>query len=134
MLSHLIHSPLSELSREHCVAICSFLVPINLLITLQTLVLVTLNRPLPLVRLSVGVSLPFAFILMLHVGTWLMIGVIHPFTFILLVLATICMITNLSIWAAPEKIRGWILGLFAILRRFLLPQQLNNRLKQEVVR
>jgi hypothetical protein len=90
MLFDLTYSPLAEFSREHCVAICAFLVPLNLLITIQTLILATLNRPLSQIKRSVGISLPFALILILHVGTWLMVGVIHPFTFVLLVLATIC--------------------------------------------
>ena len=134
MLFDLTYSPLAEFSREHCVAICAFLVPLNLLITIQTLILATLNRPLSQIKRSVGISLPFALILILHVGTWLMVGVIHPFTFILLTLATICLITNLSTWAAPGQIRDWILALFAFLRRFLLLQQINDWLKQEVVR
>jgi hypothetical protein len=134
MLFDLTYSPLAEFSREHCVAICAFLVPINLLITIQTLVLLALNR-LPLqIRRSVGLSMPFALILMLHVGTWLMVGVVHPFTFILLTLATICLTINLGVLVYSEQVRGWILTLLVFLNRFLSVQQMENWLKQEVVR
>lgn len=134
MIFDLTYSPLAAFSREHCVAICAFLVPANLLITIQTLGLVTLNRSFSSIQRSVAISLPFALILMLHVGTWLMVGVIHPFTFILLTLATICLITNLSVLIYSERIRGWILSLLVFLNRFLSVQQMENWLKQEIIR
>lgn len=130
----LTYSPLAEFSREHCVAICAFLVPINLFVTLQTLVFVTLNCPFSSVRRSVGLSLPFALILMLHVGTWLMVGVIHPFTFILLTLATLCLTANLGTLAFSHRVRSGILSLLVFLNRFLALQNMENWLKQEVVR
>jgi hypothetical protein len=87
-------SSLAEFSRDRCVAICSFLVPANLLITLQTLVLVALHRPLVSIRWSVAIATGLAVILVFHVGTWFAIGVITPVTFILFGLASTCLVLN----------------------------------------
>ncbi|OKH23266.1 hypothetical protein NIES593_10540 [Hydrococcus rivularis NIES-593] len=85
-------------SHHHCIAICAFLVPANLLITLQTLAMVLLTRPQSHIRWSVAIAACLASILVLHVGTWFAIGVVTPVTFILLGLASTCLTLNL--WTA----------------------------------
>ncbi len=88
-------APVFEFSHHHCVAICSFLVPANLLATLQTLIFVALHRSQVQVRGSVLLATFFALVLSLHVGTWFMIGVVRNVTFILLILATTCLMINI---------------------------------------
>ncbi len=88
-------NPLFELSRTHCIAICTFLVPANLLATLQTLILVGLHRPQVQVWRSAGVAGICALVMILHVFTWFMIGVVMPPTYILLFLGSICLGINL---------------------------------------
>lgn len=83
-----------EFSRDHCVAICSFLVPANLMTTIATLVLVIRNQPLLKIRWLMGIASVFALILFLHVSTWFIIGVITPVTFILFGLGATCLIIN----------------------------------------
>ncbi|MCU0537061.1 MAG: hypothetical protein MUD14_24510 [Hydrococcus sp. Prado102] len=89
---------LAEFSRDRCIAICAFLVPANLLLTVQTLSLVARNRSQAKIRLSVAIATVLAAILVLHVGTWFAIGVVTPVTFILLGLASTCL--ALSFWTA----------------------------------
>jgi hypothetical protein len=84
-----------EFSRINCVAICSFLVPANLLLTLQTLVFTGFRRPQSQVRKAVLVACVPAVLIILHVCTWLMIGVVMAPTFILLCLGGICLGINL---------------------------------------
>ena len=74
---------LFEFSRQHCVAICSFLVPANLIATITTLTLVFTGQSLTKMRWSKGVASIFAIALFLHVSTWFIVGVITPVTFIL---------------------------------------------------
>jgi hypothetical protein len=119
-------SAIAEFSREHCVALCAFLVPINLAIALQTLILLTLNRPAIQWQRSAYLALPFATILCLHVGTWLAIGVVHPFTFILLGLATLCLTVNGVVLLHPTAVRDGIYRLLSVLARWLGVQQLEN--------
>lgn len=88
---------LTEFSRNNCVGICTFLVPANILTTLLTIVLTFLNRPIRQVWISIGLACTFASIMMLHVYTWFMIGVVMPPTYILLSLAIICLLTNLLV-------------------------------------
>ncbi|BAZ84923.1 hypothetical protein [Dolichospermum compactum] len=88
---------LIEFSRNNCVGICAFLVPANILTTLLTIVLTVLNRPMGQVWMSIGFACTFASIMMLHVYTWFMIGVVMPPTYILLSLAITCLLTNILI-------------------------------------
>lgn len=86
--------PIFEFSRHNCVAICSFLVPANLLATISTLVLVGTNQSLARIRSSLTIAAIFAVILFLHVSTWFIIGIITPVTFILFGLGTTCLLIN----------------------------------------
>ena len=87
---------IAEFSRNHCVAICAFLVPANLIATLSTMVLAALHRPLSEVLRSAVIAGFFAVIMMLHVYTWFSIGVVQLPTYILLWLAITCLFTNLG--------------------------------------
>ena len=49
-------TPLFEFSRSHCVEICAFLVPANLLATLRTLFLTGFRRPASQVWLSTSIA------------------------------------------------------------------------------
>ncbi|MBE9182130.1 hypothetical protein IQ268_26545 [Oculatella sp. LEGE 06141] len=85
---------LLEFSRSHCVAICATLVPINLVVTLQTLLLTFFRRSLTYIWLSASVASLCAIVLMLHVLTWFMIGVVMLPSYVLLVLGTLCLGSN----------------------------------------
>ena len=86
--------PIFEFSRNNSVAICSFLVPANLITTIVTLALVITNQSQTKTYWSMGIGSVFATTLFLHVSTWFIIGVITPVTFILFGLGTTCLITN----------------------------------------
>ncbi|MDJ0897620.1 MAG: hypothetical protein QNJ55_02330 [Xenococcus sp. MO_188.B8] len=88
--------PLFEFSRNNCIAICAFLVPANLITTLQTMILVFLKRPLLTTSLSAAIAITFALTLFFHVATWFIIGVVTPVTFILGALGTTCILINLA--------------------------------------
>lgn len=85
---------LFDFSRNHCIAICAFLVPANLVMTLQTLILVGIRRNGTWLNLSIGLAIAFALLMVLHVATWQMIGVIRVPTFVLLMLGTVCLMVN----------------------------------------
>ena len=96
--------PLFEFSRNNCIAICAFLVPANLLTTLQTMILVFLKRSILISRLSAAIAITFALTLFLHVATWFVIGVVTPVTFILGALGTTCILINLLVIAYRNKL------------------------------
>ena len=83
-----------EFSRQNCIALCAFLVPANLLATSLTLIFLWFRRPLQQLKLSAMVATGFALVLVLHVYTWFMIGVLNPVSFILLALASVCLLIN----------------------------------------
>jgi len=85
---------LSEFSRQNCVAICAFLVPANLITTIQTLILLYLMRPIRQIRLASLFAIVFAFTLFLHISTWIVIGVFTPVSILLFGLGTTCIIIN----------------------------------------
>lgn len=108
-------APVLEFSHTHCVAICAALVPLNLLATLGTLGLVGTQRPVRLIRLTVSVALLLAGVMVLHVLTWFVIGVVQVPTYVLLGLGSLCLAMNL--WAIAHRrsllyvlqaIAGWV--------------------------
>lgn len=102
---------LAEFSRSHCVEICAFLVPISLLLTTTTMLLVGLDRSSRLIYASICIAILPPIALFLHVATWWSIGVVMPPTFILPVLATICLVTNAYALVAPIHMRSLILAI-----------------------
>ena len=97
--------PLFEFSRNHCVAICSLLVPANLLTTITTLVLVFKGESIVKMRWSRGFASVLAIALFLHVSTWFIIGVVTPVTFILFGLGSTCLLVNILAVAYRQEAR-----------------------------
>jgi hypothetical protein len=94
---------LFEFSRTHCVAICAALVPANLLATSQTMLFTGLGRPIEQVRFMAKVSSLYAVLILLHVFTWLSIGVVMAPTYILTFLGCLCLVLNLGSVAIATK-------------------------------
>lgn len=92
----------AEFSRVNCVAICAFLVPANLIATLQTLILTGFQRPRLTLRFITGCASFYAVLMIFHVYTWFAIGVVKAPTFILLFLGSLCL--GLNIWAIAHSI------------------------------
>ncbi|MBE9199841.1 MULTISPECIES: hypothetical protein [unclassified Nodularia (in: cyanobacteria)] len=87
---------LAEFSRGNCISICAFLVPANIIASSLTIILTVLGRPTVQVWKSVGLASIFALVMVLHVFTWFMIGVVMLPTYILLSLAITCLLTNFA--------------------------------------
>lgn len=87
----------NEFSQSYCIAICAFLVPANLLTTLQTAIFTGLNRPRMQVWASALVASLWATAMIFHVFSWFAIGVVMPPTYILLVMGITCLTIN--VWA-----------------------------------
>ncbi|MBD2345285.1 hypothetical protein [Anabaena subtropica] len=85
---------LAEFSRNNCLGICAFLVPANILTTLFTIILTILGRPTHRIWQMVSLASIFASLMILHVYTWFMIGVVMSPTYILLGLAITCLVAN----------------------------------------
>ncbi|UBF29775.1 hypothetical protein K9N68_36730 (plasmid) [Kovacikia minuta CCNUW1] len=102
---------LFEFSFDHCIAICAFLVPASLLLTLWAIVLVgQLRSPAQIYLATLAASLA-ALILLLHDFTWFAIGVVMAPTYILLVLACVCLGLNLWTIVYPNRVRQLLHGL-----------------------
>ncbi len=98
-----IHN-LCQFSRDHCIAICAFLVPANLIATLQTMIFTGLYRPR---WQSVGIAIAaisYALVIGWHVLTWFMIGIVMAPTFILLFLSAVCLTINFWSLAYPASL------------------------------
>jgi hypothetical protein len=87
---------LAELSRTHCIALCAVLVPVNLIATSVTMLLSALRCPVSQVWQSAGIASIFAVLMLLHIWTWFMVGVVMAPTYILLWLASTCLLANLG--------------------------------------
>lgn len=116
---------LFEFSRTNCVAICAFLVPANLLLTLRTMVFTGLQRPQSQVRQAALFACIPAVVMVLHVFTWLMIGVVMAPTYILLWLGTTCLGINLWAITYPQS----MVRLFTALR-MMLPFEFSTSLRR----
>ncbi len=99
---------LAEFSRNNCLGICAFLIPFNLLATLQTLIFIGLNRPPSQILLISGFASLYSGLMVLHVFSWFLIGVVMIPTYILLSLGTTCL--GINIWAikSPQNLRQFI--------------------------
>ena len=106
----------TEFSRTYCIAICAFLVPANLLTTLQTAILTGLNRPRIQVWGSVVVASLWATAMIFHVFTWFAIGVVMPPTYILLVMGITCLTINVWAIAHPASMMQLIRVAISVVR------------------
>ncbi len=97
-------NPLLEFSRNHCVAMCAVLVPANLIATTLTLFSVGQRRASQQSRFRAAIASLFALVMVLHVMTWLIIGVVMAPTFILLGLGSVCLLTNGWAIAHPSSL------------------------------
>ncbi|WP_239005532.1 hypothetical protein [Gloeothece citriformis] len=88
---------LFEFSHHYCLAICAFLVPAILLLTLRTMWLVGQFRSQAQVQQAIIAASICACTLLLHDYTWFVIGVVMVPTYILLILACVCL--SLNFWA-----------------------------------
>ncbi|WP_373539272.1 hypothetical protein [Chamaesiphon sp.] len=102
-------SSIIEFSHVHCIGICAVLVPVSLLLTNVTTLLVAFERSTQAIRLSVSIAILPAIALLLHVATWWAIGVVMLPTFILPALATICLATNAYALINPQQMRNSII-------------------------
>ncbi|MGC1246339.1 MAG: hypothetical protein WA865_09030 [Spirulinaceae cyanobacterium] len=89
-------SSLFEFSRSNCIAICAFLVPANLLATSQTLLFLLQRRSSLHLYLIVTLAVSLAIIMVCHVATWFVIGVVQVQTFVLFGLGSTCLVANLA--------------------------------------
>jgi len=96
---------LFTLSRQYCVTICGFLVPINLLLTSVTLLLLVRQFPTMNLRLNASLGIASACGMIFHVATWLVIGVVMTPTYVLFSLGVTCLCINSYAIFAPHKFR-----------------------------
>lgn len=101
-------SDLLTFSHTHCITICAMLVPLNLLTTLQTLILVGLNRSTGELIWSTGFASLFSGVMVLHVLTWFVVGVVMVPTYILLMLGSVCLGMNLWAFFGRQSLRSVI--------------------------
>jgi hypothetical protein len=87
---------LADFSRNHCISICAFLLPANLLTTLLTMIVSALLRPISKVYYAAGFASIFSVLMSFHVYTWFEVGVVRIHTFILLWLAVSCVFCNIG--------------------------------------
>ena len=106
----------TEFSYTYCIAICAFLVPANLLTTLQTAILTGLNRPRIQVWASAVVASLWATAMIFHVFTWFAIGVVMPPTYILLVMGITCLTINVWAIAHPASMMELIRVAVSVVR------------------
>ncbi|WP_072160634.1 hypothetical protein [Planktothricoides sp. SR001] len=99
-------------SHTHCLAICGFLVPANLLATLQTMIFTPWPRFRSRVPILVTIASLYALAMVFHVFTWFAVGVVMAPTFILLFLACVCLTINGWAIAHPASLSQLLLQLW----------------------
>ncbi|MGG6270488.1 hypothetical protein ACQ4M3_37455 [Leptolyngbya sp. AN03gr2] len=115
---------LFEYSRSNCVGICAFLVPANLITTSLTLTLTGLDRSRSQIVVAAGIASLFSGIMVLHVLTWFLIGVVMMPTYILLCLGSLCLVTNLVAVFRQSQIRELLRALVRICTRVEQPTRI----------
>lgn len=90
-----------QFSRSHCIGVCALLVPVNMIATLQTLIFAARRSSPSQVQLVATFALFYATLLILHVFSWWMVGVVRIPTYILLFLGTVCL--GLNTWLIWDR-------------------------------
>ena len=103
---------IAEFSRCHCIGICAFLVPTNLFLAMGTMWLVAMDRSTKQIYTIIGLSILPAIILLLHVVTWWIVGVVMLPTFILPLLAITALSIHLYALVNPQHMRNLLLNIF----------------------
>ena len=119
---------LNEFSRSHCIAICAFLVPANLIATSQTILFTILKRsPIQIFTISAS-AIIYALLMIFHVISWYIIGVVMAPTFILMFLGIICFAINFTaIWLKVNQIEIDYVGILVkFLQRFVYLKKFSN--------
>ncbi len=91
---HCLSQHLGDFSRGNCLTICAFLVPANLLATLQTMIFWFLGKPSSYIWSTTSMGFIYATLMLLHVISWYVVGVVMAPTFILAGLAVVCLLIN----------------------------------------
>ncbi|SKB11954.1 conserved membrane hypothetical protein [Planktothrix sp. PCC 11201] len=110
---------LAEFSRNNCLGICAFLIPFNLLATLQTLIFIGLNRPSSQILLISGFASLYSGLMVLHVFSWFMIGVVMIPTYILLSLGTTCLVINIWAIKSPKHLKYFIEKIVSLTQKIM---------------
>ncbi|MBE9103207.1 hypothetical protein [Vacuolonema iberomarrocanum] len=110
---------LADFSRQHCLGICAALVPANMIATLQTLIFAGTQRPRRELSCITTLSLLYATLMVLHVVSWFVVGVVMAPTFVLLSLALVCIGLNGWAIAAPTSLGGVVRSLVMVVVRRL---------------
>jgi hypothetical protein len=121
---------IAEFSRCHCVSICAFLVPTNLLLASAVLLLTALDRSVRTIYAIAGIGVLPALALFLHVATWWSIGVVMLPTFILPLLATTCLAIYAYAVINRQHLRNLLLSIYSWLQvvqnSLISPQKSTN--------
>lgn len=104
---------LAEFSRTHCIAICAFLVPLNLVATLTTLILTGVRRSHSQVWSAATIASLPAVLMILHVYTWFIVGVVRVPTYVLLTLGATCLTINFWAVVHPQSMSQLLRNLWS---------------------
>ncbi|MBV5261746.1 hypothetical protein FLX56_25370 [Synechococcus moorigangaii CMS01] len=106
-----IFEQLCEFSRCHCIAICGGLVPFNLLLSFLTLVYVVRQAPASVIQKNAIAVYGGVTLMVLHVSTWFLVGVVMVPTFLLPAFGVVCVAINLWGTQGPDSLRRFLLWL-----------------------
>ncbi len=99
---------LCEFSRNQCIGICACLVPFNLILSFLTLVFVARQSSPQLIQKNAIAVYGGVTLMVLHVSTWFLVGVVMVPTFLLPVFGGVCVAINLWGTHAPESLRRFL--------------------------
>jgi hypothetical protein len=106
-----IFEQLCEFSRCHCIAICAGLVPFNLILSFLTLVYVVRQASPRLIQKNAIAVYGGVTLMVLHVSTWFLVGVVMIPTFLLPAFGAVCVAINLWGTQSPSSLRRFLLWL-----------------------
>ena len=113
-----IFAQLCEFSRCHCIAICGGLVPFNLILSFLTLVYVARQASPNLIQKNAIAVYGGVTLMVLHVSTWFLVGVVMIPTFLLPAFGAVCVVINLWGTQAPDSLRRFLFWLYqTVLKR-----------------
>lgn len=117
--------PLLHISHTYCLQICALLVPTNMAVTMASMLMVGLEVPRWRICAVASLGISLAITMVMHVLSWLLVGVVMLPTYVLLCLAGVCFSINMMLIYRQPMLRRLLVRLVRVVIHYLPIHRVN---------
>ncbi|MCS6813434.1 MAG: hypothetical protein NZ772_07670 [Cyanobacteria bacterium] len=109
---------LLHISHTYCGQICALLVPMNMAATIASMMLVGTEASMQRIRAVAVLGISLAVMMVMHVLSWLLVGVVMLPTYVLLCLAGACFSINIMLIYEQPILRRLLVKAMQVITRY----------------